>query len=245
MKKFIILSSLLLLSTKILAQSSGIATYKIYLNFSPEALEADKKFLLLRNAEAAAKDVRFELRFNAERSNFNEVENASIDKVTLNTIRSLAGADKLIAIDNKDKKILIEVKENKLLFDKNEFVIEEPLAFKWNISTEVKQIGKYKCFKATTTKDVDLGTRIVTETVTAYFCPEIPVPYGPGIYGSLPGLIIELQEKNSAFVLEEIKFRNIEDSEFVIPKGRTVLSRKQYIDVVNKRFETLKELSKQ
>ncbi len=245
MKKITIICLLLLGSTFANAQSSGVAVYKIYLNLPPEALEADKKFLLLRNAVDAAKDVRFELKYRNEIANFSEIPNPNIDKVTLNTIRSLAGADKLIAIDTKNKKILIEVKENKLLFDKNEFVIEEALSYNWSISDEFKQIGNYKCYKATTTKEVNMGDRIVTEKVTAYFCPEIPVPYGPSLYGGLPGLIIELQEKNAAFVLEEIRFQEVAETEFIIPKGKSVLSRKQYLEVVSKRFETLKELSKQ
>ncbi|WP_298142546.1 GLPGLI family protein [Flavobacterium sp.] len=240
-----ILFTFLFTSFALHAQTSGHATYKLHIQFSEDVLQADSKYGLLKQAVEIAPELRYRLIFNNEKANFNFVQNDRVDQVAANTASSLAGADRLIFIDRQKKSFLMEVKGDKILFEDHEYVVADTLVSDWKITNEEKLISGYLCYKATTIKEVDMGTYIAKQLVTAYFCPKIPVPFGPGLFGGLPGLILELQEKNSAFVLEEIKFRNIEDSEFMIPKGRTVLSRKQYIDVVNKRFETLKELSKQ
>uniref|UniRef100_UPI00404ACD98 GLPGLI family protein n=1 Tax=Flavobacterium sp. TaxID=239 RepID=UPI00404ACD98 len=41
-------------------------------------------------------------------------------------------------------------------------------------------------------------------TITAWFCPKIPVPYGPNGYGELPGLILELKTYVSTIIVKTI-----------------------------------------
>ncbi len=65
---------------------------------------------------------------------------------------------------------------------------------KWNITSESKQINGYLCFKATANilKIANLK-KGATYNVTAWFCPEIPLNFGPLNFNGLPGLILEIE----------------------------------------------------
>ena len=52
----------------------------------------------------------------------------------------------------------------------------------------------YDCRKAT----VDFAGR----TYTAWFTPEIPLPFGPYKFGGLPGLILKIEDAERQFVWE-------------------------------------------
>lgn len=59
----------------------------------------------------------------------------------------------------------------------------EPI--EWEIKQEQKKIKQYNCIKAIATYE---GRKY-----TAWFTPDIPVPYGPYKLGGLPGLILEAE----------------------------------------------------
>ena len=42
--------------------------------------------------------------------------------------------------------------------------------------------------------------------MTAWYCPKIPYGFGPKGYGLLPGLILELQERNILFGAYQVTF---------------------------------------
>lgn len=66
---------------------------------------------------------------------------------------------------------------------------------KWQFDFKTaKKIGEYTCYKATTTKKVLMSSgNIVSQPITAWFCPELPYPFGPTEFAGLPGLILELE----------------------------------------------------
>ncbi len=70
---------------------------------------------------------------------------------------------------------------------------QPPAKIQWKISQEQKQIGKYICTKAIGTIDrLDREGKPATLSITAWFTPEISVPFGPVGIDGLPGLILEL-----------------------------------------------------
>ena len=77
------------------------------------------------------------------------------------------------------------------------YLVEEEFTSKqhWKISSESKQIGDYKVYKATTVKVVVNSKGTFESEVVAWFAPDIPFRFGPLGYGGLPGLILELEEK--------------------------------------------------
>lgn len=78
----------------------------------------------------------------------------------------------------------------------------------WKISNQKKQIGNFTCFKATKTNIIKRGPRIFSMPLIAWFCPEIPVPYGPNDFGGLPGLILEAQTDKFLYGLKSIIFKS-------------------------------------
>lgn len=70
---------------------------------------------------------------------------------------------------------------------------------KWKITSENKTIGKYNCYKAVIKlDDGKLGN------VFAWFTPDLPVFFGPGLYNNLPGLIIVLQNDFVTYTARKI-----------------------------------------
>lgn len=72
-------------------------------------------------------------------------------------------------------------------------------SLEWNFSDEeTHSIMGYDCRKAT----VEFDGR----SYTAWFTPEIPLPFGPYKFGGLPGLILELEDDERQFVWEAVGF---------------------------------------
>ncbi|MGJ8548198.1 GLPGLI family protein [Winogradskyella wichelsiae] len=72
----------------------------------------------------------------------------------------------------------------------------------WKITKEIKKINDYECLKAI--GSVKYG-KLKGKTITAWFSKMIPLPYGPKIYNSLPGLVLEVHEPNAIIYAENIK----------------------------------------
>ena len=69
---------------------------------------------------------------------------------------------------------------------------EEPLSqLDWTLADSVKTICGYTCHQA---KAVLYG-----RTWTVWYCPELPLSYGPYVLGGLPGLILEAVDADGLF----------------------------------------------
>lgn len=66
----------------------------------------------------------------------------------------------------------------------------------WEITSETKTIQNFTCYKATTANG----------SVTAWFAPEIPTPFGPEKYFGLPGLILQINRGSIQIDAKEIQF---------------------------------------
>ncbi|MDE5673442.1 MAG: GLPGLI family protein, partial [Duncaniella sp.] len=72
-------------------------------------------------------------------------------------------------------------------------------SMEWNFSDEnTDSIMGYDCRKAT----VEFAGR----SYTAWFTPEIPLPFGPYKFGGLPGLILKVEDAEQQFVWEAVGF---------------------------------------
>lgn len=80
------------------------------------------------------------------------------------------------------------------------FVYQDSVpSLEWKFSDEeTDSIMGYDCRKAT----VEFAGR----NYTAWFTPEIPLPFGPYKFGGLPGLILKLEDAERQFVWEAVGF---------------------------------------
>ncbi len=69
------------------------------------------------------------------------------------------------------------------------YSITHPLPrYQWKVSPDSREIMGLKTYKAT-----------IGDSITAWFCPTIPVQDGPALYNGLPGLILDLEDTNSIY----------------------------------------------
>lgn len=78
----------------------------------------------------------------------------------------------------------------------------------WQIEDETKQIAGYSCQKATTT--------FKGRNYEAWFCPDIPLSYGPWKLNGLPGLILSAQDDKGEVVFEYAGFDKLEGDDRLV-----------------------------
>lgn len=98
--------------------------------------------------------------------------------------------------------------------------------------------------KKDTTKPEDPMDRIeIPEEleVTAWFTPQVPVSNGPGEYGGLPGLILELNIYRTTLLCSKIVLNPKEAEKIEPPKKGTKVTREEYTKIVKEKTEELQE----
>jgi GLPGLI family protein len=99
------------------------------------------------------------------------------------------------------------------------FIYEEPLpTIKWKLLNESKEIGKFKCQKATTT--------FRGRNYIAWFTTDIPISMGPWKLQGLPGLILEAYDDTLQiqFAFESILMPEDIEEQLIFPikEGRKI-----------------------
>jgi GLPGLI family protein len=79
---------------------------------------------------------------------------------------------------------------------------------------------------------------VFKRNVVAWYCPKIPVSFGPKGYGDLPGLILELEEKNITFGAKKI---TLNPTNIIIekPSKYKIVSEIEYEKMVDKSMQTI------
>lgn len=158
-----------------------------------------------------------------------------------------------------------EMLEENEFFGKQFLIIDSIPQLDWQLGKESKQIGEYTVFKATAIKKLDSTDfqmarpkkREKTEPksddpmdmieipeeieITAWYTPQIPVSNGPGEFGGLPGLIMELNMYRTTLLCSKvvINFKNPDKIER--PKKGEKVTRKEYTNIVKVKVEELQE----
>lgn len=85
----------------------------------------------------------------------------------------------------------------------------------WKILDETKEIGDFKCFKA--------SCNFRGRDYTAWFTLEIPLPYGPWKLQGLPGLILEAYDtdKEIYFYFKSIEYPSDKVLKIIVPNPET------------------------
>ena len=116
---------------------------------------------------------------------------------------------------------------------------------------ETKNIGNYTCYKAKfEIEEEDIQINMIDgevkeekvtkkRTLVAWYTPEVPVSNGPGDYGGLPGLILEVNDGNQTIVCSEIVLNPKEVKEIKEPTKGKVVTREEFSKIS---FEKTKEM---
>lgn len=193
------------------AQNNGRVTYKSFFSESEasEELKASNRMLYQEklDEEMMAKLLRFSLDFNSEESIFYLSESMISDAENISTKKYITGLfygyDKIYT--NKTTNELIE----QLYYSFGTILKKREANFiNWELQNESKLINGYLCYKATYTYIQKWKGREFPWKVVAWYCPSIPINIGPVRYSGLPGMILELTEKNIGYIVEKIEFFN-------------------------------------
>lgn len=149
------------------------------------------------------------------------------------------------------------------------FLIKDTINnLEWELVKESKMIGQYPVFKAVATRDIEqnlfsrLGRRRrntqtekdtlntanseekpepKTETITAWYTPMIPASHGPGEFGGLPGLILELNTGNTTILCTKVVLNPQEEIVIEVPEKGKEVTREEYQKIVDEKAKEMSE----
>lgn len=102
-------------------------------------------------------------------------------------------------------------------------------------ATEEKKEEKKTNFFA----EIDMPKEV---TVTAWYCPEIPVNQGPDEYWGLPGLIMEVNDGKTIIMCSKLVMNVKEKIEIKAPTGGDKVTQKEYDDIMIKKIKEMSEM---
>ena len=206
------------------AQDYSQGTVEYGVRFVGE-LSMDEPFdRYLKGVVPAIEDIRFKLKFKEGDTHFGPVRMLAND-FNANDKKALIIAGKHEYFLNKDRQVLKKIELGGTLF----MVLEEPI--KWNITNETKRIGEFDCHKAVAESIIDNGKIVEKNEIVAWFTNSIPIAAGPKAYRGLPGLIMELTDRDLRFYVSNIKYEGVELPKE--PNGK-VISKKQLDDYIDR-----------
>ncbi|MEO0468266.1 MAG: GLPGLI family protein [Bacteroidota bacterium] len=119
------------------------------------------------------------------------------------------------------------------LFGKR-FLIEDALVeYKWKLGAEQKEIHGYVCQKAM--------LQDTSRTVEAWFTPQIPISNGPGNFGQLPGMILELSidDGERTYTAKEINMGAEHVKDMNPPKKGKIVSQEEFDAIQKAKLEEM------
>lgn len=235
-KKAFIFFSFILLTFFCQGQGiNGKITYKINNNLSikTDTIKNNTVKNLLNKILTNSEDtegITFELMFDTNKSFFKYIERLETSESKINLHHILA---------KTNGKIFSTHKFSLNKSSSHDLLIKDYYAdYKWELKNESKKIGGITCYKATgiittykTKKDLYKKKKI-----TAWYAPEINVPFGPAGFGGLPGLILELTDgklinfyASNINLKKKIKVKSPPKTKIIERKKFNELKRKKYL----------------
>jgi GLPGLI family protein len=117
---------------------------------------------------------------------------------------------------------------------KKETVKTEEVKKDEKATTEKKEEKKTNFFD-----EIDLPKEI---TVTAWYCPEIPVNQGPDEYWGLPGLIMEVNDGKTVIMCSKLVMNVKDKIEIKAPTGGDKVTQKEFDDIMMKKMKEMSEM---
>jgi GLPGLI family protein len=227
---------LLLYNSIFLPDTSGEIIYGIIPNNISNEKKADKKefFEVFDYLNESILNLNFSLKFNQNESIFGleKQMESDINKMSVSYAENIATKGQYYYNIEKNE-LLREAKS----YSKYTLVKSIPSEIKWTITKESKIISGYLCYKATRIKTKTNNFKQNNFLVEAWFCPEIPLSFGPTEYNRLPGLILELRAPLFTFFAKKINLNSKKQN--IIPlKSKNIISEeddiKNFQGLINK-----------
>lgn len=238
MRKIILIHFLLITLIQYAQDKGGEVEYRIVFSVDSTLKEKSSRIeFMQQKAIKGSEQINLILTFNNKLSKFYLKE--SIEDPDVKFAIAWANCRNTIYTNLEEKRSYYNSISNSMdIVKENEFLIYDELGDSWKIYNESKKIDNFICYKATKEIKYETKNGLQTKTVTAWFSPEIPYSYGPKGYFGLPGLILELSDRNTTFIAEKIDLDKSQKIEF-IKKGK-LISIDEYQRILKARFEEVK-----
>ena len=207
-----------------LAQTSGIIRYTetLKMDFGPGNVPVDLP---------SEDKVDRKLMFNAEASLDGAVGESKEDVVRE---YQEEGRTMMIRMNRPEEQYYTDLSKGTILEQKEmmgrKFLIDSRTGeTKWKLTGRQKKIAGYNCQEAEG-KQGDVS-------VTAWFTPELPLPYGPLHFGGLPGIILRLELDKGHMVVEAnaVELKPVSREDLKQPKEGKRMSRKDFRAMLEER----------
>ena len=103
------------------------------------------------------------------------------------------------------------------------------IPLEWEITSKTKKIGNYTCRQAKTTEKLySRQGHFFYKDVVAWFTPDISISFGPKNYNGLPGLILQIEDREYTLTAIKINLNPSDDVKIKrIDKKDKVISEKE------------------
>ena len=106
----------------------------------------------------------------------------------------------------------------------------------WVLETVTKEIQGFLCFKAIGVKTIINTSGTFKFPIVAWYCPKIPLSFGPNGFGNLPGLILELQVRNVLFGVKKIDLNQTKEPVLLSMKDYKIVTEKELEEIMQKKL---------
>ena len=202
---------------------NNIITYNFKILEDKQLLDNELIGKSYREDMEGAKFLNFRLIFRDTIAKFENIQLTELDDTNTKGALSMSRCRKEIIV-YKDS---IYQNNSEGAFEENKYLIVKPIEKNWVLANESKKIDNYTCYKATSEYIVINSKGTFIHPVIAWYCPEIPFQFGPAGYGGLPGMILELQERNNVFGAVKIELKTPLEN-IQIPKKGIRISHQEY-----------------
>jgi GLPGLI family protein len=187
----------------------------------------------MKQALKLLKTQDYELSFNKNSALFKKVEALSVENkpVVEAFTKSISQFTGEVYFD-RIKKSVVHKKD----FSGSIFLIHKSKV-NWVLARDTLKIDNYLCYKATTTQTIENSEGIHQLKVTAWYAPEISLPYGPDGFGGLPGLILQLENNGILTTVKRIEFLNNRTLKISSPTKGAKITEEEFNAIIKKRFE--------
>jgi GLPGLI family protein len=186
---------------------------------------------ILKETREAMKSLEYTLTFNNKESFFKEVPVMSLDNgnsMSLLLSRLLGETSGSFYVDRKSGKTFHQIE-----FESDLYLVEFNKINDWKLTQEQKKIGSYNCYKATKNETyLNSSGDQITYEIIAWYTPELPYPYGPTKYNGLPGLILELVNRQACIYAHIIKLNPKRKEEIKKPDMGLEVTKIEYDSIV-------------
>jgi len=222
-----------------------------------------------RMSEAQKKQMQMRMKSQLEKSyvlNFNKEESLFYEEEKLDAI---SGATNTWGKNFSRGESYKNIKDNKLVqtqefYGKKFLVKDTPQKIDWVMGSESKQIGQYTCFKATATvpyleltwytfswsnlraaakKENDTtnaAPEIKMTEIEAWYSPQIPVGHGPGEFGGLPGLVLEVSAGNTTMLCSKLVMNPKESLNIEAPNKGKEITKNDYQTTITEKMKEMR-----